>query len=366
MLVYNEEFDTEMNKILETIIPFKKANYKIKGTYYRKNKYITDIDIVLKLPKFFSTISDDEFGNVMQKTLRKYIFTIPNKGDLIFIHMICGDDPRLIIKTKDDLSDLFDKQLIDITDMDKFLKMSVDEINEQLSSYRKLRWTKKEILSGTKEKNNQVFNLSDVLAKNKMFVLVFAQFYPDNGEGTDIYGFDIACIDSSIKLTDVYENHYQTAIQRTNDEGYPYFILRLIAKVINHRDHQSKKPAWNSPKNQYTNNPVVDEINDINENILGGYKQLMVKAQLTQKLILGGLLNKDQLQRIFKGFYDDLDSLGETKLLNALKMENPLAEMEIIEHECLREMNQKALPYLKKIAQKLDPELRKELILINI
>lgn len=347
MLIYSDDFDNEMRKVLDKILPFKKGStYDIKGSYKRKIKYITDIDVVLKLPKYFSTLSDTDFGKIVSKILRKYMFSLPNDENYIFVHMITGDDDRFTIKTKDDLTKLFDQQMIDVTDMDNFLKMSVAEINEHLSSYKKLRWTKKEVIKGIKVRFGKEFLLSEVLSNKRLFTLVSASFYNDY-----IYSFDITCLDRQIKLSDIYQRYYEPAIQRANNEGYPYFILRLIGRFLDHTK---------------TDQNLSNEIFEIVENKLGAYKQLMLRAQLVQKLIIEHLLIKGQLRRIYKTFYDDFYELKENDLLKILTMKNPLSEMEMIERESLKIMNRQSLPYLKEVVAGLDPKIRNELILIDL
>jgi len=352
MFIYNDDFNEQVNKIVSEILPFKKAKFRITSTHKRLMKYVTDIDIVQVLPKYFSTLTNEEYGIKMQKIIKYYLKNIvTSQKDLIFVHLISGEDDRLRITNKDDLGKLFETKQIDLVDMDRFLKMSIDDVNSALTSYRKLRWTFKEIMNNSKFVNTREFKLSDTLSVKRKFVLVFAIFY-----GNYVYNYDIVCVDNSEKVKDLYEDYFLPMIRKVNDERYPFFILRMVGKIIGYVD----------PKLVIEEKPIAQEIENIIEVKLGAYKQMMVRAQLVQKLLLKKLLSENQLKTVYDSFRNDLKEMGEKDMAKVLTMKNPVQEMELLESEALREMNAKALPYLKQISAQLDPKLREKLILIDL
>lgn len=325
MLKYSYELEEGMHSIINKITV--NNNYKVVGSFRRKTKYITDIDI----NNYIGELSTYNIDSI----IKKIIYIINNLPEnIFFLYLTSGmmDYPWNIIseteiknynysKAKLYIDSLHNNNIISTNEKDKAYELVTEDpvidnlllIEDMIYSRIKIRWFKKDIINGYKIINNNKVNLTDSLNDNNPIVLHYLYKYNNH----------FVPIDIGLNKGDKKEWNFKVNYLAYLKKEY-YYILADIARCNFHN------------KDIYTNQKYILE------NMFGHYKQIIMDLFYYGQVVEYNLLDNNNLHTYKNTMFDKINII---KMDNNYKDANDIHSIRKLENMVLKKLNDLIYPY---------------------
>lgn len=344
MLIYSKELYDKMVKIIPKLIIGD--DYRICGTFAKKGKYVTDIDVT------------NYVKNIDVNTVQKIVSSVDE--NIIFIYLTCGTDKRFtnfnndINKMKKAIEILHSSNQISDYRKDKLLNKLNEPITVNkliivetfLKPFSKIRWTKDEVISGEKKLiAGDTKKLMEVMKDNESimhFFIKWNQYY---------IPVDIALVDKQREnKRDIFEEINKLIINKQY-----YFVLRSF-------------------KYYFKNTKHFQEINYLTEDKYGLYKQILVSIYYIGVQIRYNILPPEIIAKNIKLLIDDIkktdfnniiiEDLGKLALEEKLSDDryNFLERLGKLEKRFVKHLNKKLYETCIKYYKMLPDEIKKNIL----
>jgi len=301
MLKYNSGLKSYIDKITKYVVV--SADHMLVGSFARKFKYITDVDIS----------NNVSFVNNLSEKLQKKILELPT--DIIFLYLNSGEREELIppwkiVNEKTLLNYNHEEALSYINNLKKqkiiseeiFLEIlklmkeqSIDNlvlINEILYKDIKIRWLKEDVIEGHKFVNNKKINLQNSLDKNELNVVHYLLRYKI-GNTIEYIPIDVTLKKTKVNTftSDIKDSSFDIRAYLTYLKKEYYYIIYDVRRFF-HKDKQ-----------KYEN--IVYLIQDK----YGPYKQVIMNLFYLAQMIKYNFVNTEQIKKYADTILNKIKSL---------------------------------------------------------
>jgi hypothetical protein len=345
MLVYTDELEKMIRRKYLSRILISPKGYKLKGSFSRKSRYVTDVDVCTYFDPKYS-----EQPIKLYERLKKIMYYVAGQDDIIFVEAKCGYNDNYKITTASDDEILRIRPMLKIADRETF-NILVEKYNDDreilsialknfLKKIYRYHWSLREIFYNQKViYDGSIIKLTDILMKNNNILVRY--FVNCMGYYIGIDSANYYSKNAVVSVRDKYDD-LLPAYRHENFYYYALFVLRYRLR-----------------KTHY------EKISEVIDKKFGISKQVLTQIDNYLKMIALDLINYPIAEIIRTSLIKDIQVVNQN---NSLGIDDRLADLKKSKNlfqwgKILREiqiileifLNASAKPYYQKYLE-LIPE----------